>query len=67
VHERPVRLGVLAVVLGEGGDGLLDVAVEAHDPAVAEEAGGERLHRDVLESGAGQVELGRDRGHVDDV
>jgi hypothetical protein len=39
--ERAVRLGVGSIVLGDRGDRLLDVPVEAHDATVPEEPGGD--------------------------
>ncbi len=67
MHERSVGLGIGPAVLGDRLHRLLEAAVEADHPAVPEEAGRERVHRQVVQPRPRQVQLGRDAGHVDDV
>ena len=67
VDEGPVLLGLGSVVLGDRRHGLVDRAMEADDAVVVEHRDRERVHLEVAQPGAGEVELLGDGRHVDDV
>ncbi len=67
VDEGLVGPGLLGAGLGDRVDGGLHRAVEAHPAPVGVHGDGEGVHLLVHEPGPGQVELGGDVGHVDDV
>ena len=67
LHEGGVGPGLVRARLGDRVDGVVDRAEEADPAAIGVHGHRERVHLLVDEAGPGQVELGRDAGHVQDV
>ncbi len=67
LHEGPIGVGVGPALLGQRRHRRLHRAMEADPTAVGVDGHGERVHLLVHQTGPGQVQLGGDVGHVDDV